>query len=79
MQCRCDLGHDLVDSIHFGDHFFGFIPGEDSGNAFGFGRANWNESRLVQLDIEDIAIQEQDGADGLVPLAPPARAGVSGG
>ena len=29
--------------------------------------------------MEHFAVEEEDGAEGLVPLAPPARAGVGGG
>jgi len=53
-----DLCHQLVDPVHFGDHFFRLFPGENRGNAFGFGWANRDESLFVQLDAENIAVQE---------------------
>lgn len=73
------LSHQLINAIHIGDDAFRLIPGKDGGDACRFSWANRDKGGFIQLDIEDIAIQEQDGADGLVPLAPPARAGVSGG
>jgi len=73
------LGHEAVDAVHFRDDPLGLAFGEDGGEAFWFGRADGDQGSLVQLKVEDMPVEKQDGANGLVPLAPPARAGVGGG
>ena len=61
-----DLSHYFVDPVHLCDHFFGFLPGKDRRNPFRFCGADGDQGFLIQLDIEHIAVEEKDGADGLV-------------
>lgn len=61
-----DLGHQFADAVHFGDHSFSFVFGQNSGNVSGSGRANGDEGGFVQLDIENVAVQVENSADGLV-------------
>jgi len=74
-----DLGHEFVNPVHFCDHSYGFAFGEDGGNAIRSGGADGEEGGFVQFDIEHVTIEKENGTNSLVPLAPPARAGVSRG
>lgn len=55
------------------DDGFGFVFGEDGGYAFAAFGADEAEVGLVEFDVEDVAVEEEDGADGLISLAPNAR------
>ena len=59
--------------MHVVDDRFGFHFREYGGDVFGFGRAKVIDGGLVQFDLQDIAIEKQDGAEGLILLAPTAR------
>ncbi len=61
-----DLHHEFVWSGHLGDDGFGFLLGEDGGNALAFFGADEIENFTLQLDVEDVAIEEEDGADRLI-------------
>jgi hypothetical protein len=61
-----DLCHELIKTIHLSDDFFRFLPREHGGDALWPGRADGNQGLFVQLDAEDIAVEEENGADGLV-------------
>ncbi len=61
-----DLGHQFIGAVHISDHSFRLLPREDGGNVFGPGRTNGDEGSFIQLDVENIAIQKEDGADRLV-------------
>jgi hypothetical protein len=63
-----------MNPFHFCDDCHGFGAGEDCRNSFGLAGADGKEGRFVQLDLQDIPVQEKDGADGLIPPAPPAGA-----
>lgn len=69
-----DLCHYFVDTVHFLNDFFGFVFGKDSGDTVGFGGTNGDKSLFIQLDIEDIAVQKENGANRLIPPAPTAGA-----
>jgi hypothetical protein len=68
-----DLGHEFGGSGYLGDDGFGFLFGEDVGYAFAFFGADEFEGFAFELDVEDVAVEEEDGADGLISLAPNAR------
>src|SRR5215207_4036795 len=61
-----DLGHKFVDTIHVGDDLFRLLPGEDSWNTFGLSGTDRDQSLFVQLDAKNVAVEKEDGADGLV-------------
>jgi hypothetical protein len=42
------------------------VFGQNSGDTLVFGRTDRDEGGFIQLDLEDIAVQKEDGADGLV-------------
>jgi len=60
-----DLNPQFVRTVHPGDHFFRLISGQDGGDAFGFGRTDRDEGCFIQLDLEDMPVQKENGADGL--------------
>lgn len=61
-----DLSHEFVGRFHGGDDGAGFFFGEDDGDAFAFFGTGEVEEGLVELEVEDVAVEEEDGADGLV-------------
>ncbi len=48
------------------DDGFGFVFGEDGGYAFAAFGADEAEVGLVEFDVEDVAVEEEDGADDLI-------------
>lgn len=61
-----DLCHEFVWACHVsydGAHFF---YGEYVGDSFSFFGSDEVEGGLVQLDVEGVAVEKKDGADGLV-------------
>ena len=61
-----DLNHEFVWACHVGDDGPGFIPGKHNGNPFPlFGPDEINGS-FIQFDFQEIAIEEDDGTEGLV-------------
>ena len=61
-----DLGKQAENAIQPVDHFFGFLFGQDGRNVFRFLRANGADNGLIQLHIQDVAIEKEDGAEGLI-------------
>ncbi len=48
------------------DDGFGFIFGEDGGDAFASFGADEAKVGLVKFDVEDVAVEEEYGADDLI-------------
>ena len=48
------------------DDGFGFVFGEDGGDAFAFLGAEEGDGGFVEVYFEDVAVEEEDGAEGLV-------------
>jgi len=71
--------HELVNAGEGVDDAQGFAFGKDGGEALGLLGANG--SNAIERLVENFAIEKdaKRGAEGLVSLAPPARAGVGGG
>lgn len=61
-----DLGHEFVGFFHAGDDVFCFGDGEDVWYPFSFFGAYEFEPGFIQWYFEDVAVEEHDGADGLV-------------
>ena len=61
-----DLDHEFVGSCEVADDGAGFCGGEDDGDAFSFFGAGEAEGLFVQFFVEDVAVEEEDGAEGLV-------------
>ena len=61
-----DLCHELVDAVHVCNHCFRLSPGKNGGNAFRLGRANWDQGRIIQLDVENLTVEKENCADRLV-------------
>jgi hypothetical protein len=60
-----DLCHKLGNTAHFRDDCEGFLMGDDDGQGFGFLGAD-DVGGEFDLDFEDVAVEEEDGAEGLV-------------
>jgi hypothetical protein len=60
-----DFGHELGKPSHVVDNGEGFLLGEDGGKGFGFFGADEVGGEFDFL-VENVAIQEDDGAEGLV-------------
>jgi hypothetical protein len=60
------LRHEFVDAVEVGNYGPGFFFGEDSGNTFAFLGAEGGERGFVEGDLEDVAVEEEDGAEGLI-------------
>lgn len=56
----------MVDTLHVFDDGFGLLFREHGWDVFGFGGAEITDDGFVQFDLQDIAIEKQDGAEGLV-------------
>ena len=54
-----DLAHQFIDTIHVRDHLFRLVPGEHGRDAFGFGGTDWDQSLVVQLDVENMAVKKR--------------------
>jgi len=52
--------------VHVSKDRFGFAFGEDGGDAFLFLRATVEEFVLGEFFLEDVAVEEEDAAEGLV-------------
>ena len=61
-----DLGHNFEYPIQVSNDLFRLLAGENSGDALGPGWADGYESSVVQLNLQNIAVEKEDGADGLV-------------
>ena len=72
------LGDQFVRAGQAGEQAFDFFPREDGRDSFRTLRAKFGQGEFIEFDVQDVTIEKQDGAEGLVSLAPPARAGVSG-
>jgi hypothetical protein len=58
------LGHQFVDAVQVIQEAEDLVPGEDGGETFGpFGRG---EEDGVNLFVEDFAVEEEEGGEGLV-------------
>ena len=60
------LGHELMDPVHLRDHPLGLVTGQDGGHPLGPARPDGKEGCLVQLHLENIPVEKENGADGLV-------------
>jgi len=60
-----EFGHQLVGAGEGGDDAEGFVVGEDGGEAAGSFCADGVEGE-VEVDTEDLAVEEEDGAERLV-------------
>ena len=74
------LGDQLVRADKIGQEAFDFFPRENGRDDFGTLRAKFGQGEFIEFDVQDVTIEKhaKRGAEGLVSLAPPARAGVSG-
>ena len=69
-KCRCDaqaaavhdLADEFVDACEVFEDAFDFFFGEDGGDGFGALGAKFGEAGFVQVDVEDVAVEEKDGA-----------------
>lgn len=61
-----DLGDEFGCSTEAGDETFDFVFGEDDGNGFGALGAVSGKFEFVQLDVEDVTVEEEDGTEGLI-------------
>lgn len=61
-----DLRHEFVDAVEVGDDGADFVFGEDGGDAFIFLRAEVGEGDFVERYLEDVAVEEEDGAERLI-------------
>lgn len=68
-----ELGHEFGDAAHFFDDGDGFGFGEDGGKAVGFSGTDEVGGEFDLLE-ENVTIEEEDGAEGLIPPAPTAGA-----
>lgn len=58
------MGHEFVDAGHVADDLKGFLAGEDGGKPLGaFGRGRQDG---FDFFVEDFAVEEEDGGEGLV-------------
>lgn len=59
-----ELGHPFADAVHLVQKAKGFVAGEDGGEPLGsFGRGKQDGLDFL---VEDFAVEEEDGAEGLV-------------
>ena len=61
-----DLYHEFVRACHVGDDCTHFFCGEYVRDTFSFFGSDEVEGGLVEFDVEGVAVEEEDGADGLV-------------
>ena len=61
-----NLDHDLVWSDEIGDDSPGFVSGKNGGYAFASFGSDEAEESFIELDVEEVTVKEEDGADGLI-------------
>ena len=61
-----NLRHKFVWACHVGDDGAHFFYGENVGDSFSFFGSDEVEGGLVEFDVEGVAVEEEDGADGLI-------------
>lgn len=60
------MGHEFVNAVEVGYDSPDFLFGEDGRDAFTFLGAEGKEGGFVEGNLEDVAVEEEDGAEGLV-------------
>jgi len=61
-----NLSHKFIDAAKVGNDGAGFVFGEDGGDAFVFFGAQGGKGGFFELDLEDVTVEEENGAEGLV-------------
>jgi len=59
-----DLGHDAVNPLHIFDDSLRLGLGEYDGDTFGFAGTQGGQGGFIQFQVEDVAIEKQDSAEG---------------
>ena len=61
-----DLSNEFICTAEVGDKAFDFIFGEDDWNSFGALGAKFGELEFIELDVKDMTVEEEDGAECLI-------------
>jgi hypothetical protein len=69
-----DLGDEFIGSYEVGNETFDFVFGENRWYGFGASGTKFSELEFVEFDLENVTIEEEEGAKSLVPPAPTAGA-----